>query len=307
MAFRTKALNSIFLPIFVLSFSVSFCVSNQKTGTVKGARPFDDLTRHGTINVAFPVLSNISTIPQPLLSNDDDKEGKLEGNFRNVGNLLENRTTEEANDEFERAERNSELKIRTPYGNSGRNYNGDEYSRNMAYLIKTISDIPRKRETRNLQDKTVDKSEVNRKGEKTTAESPLSGFYTECLLRLSVPCMQRKMLVYVDNLDRNDFSILGDYLSVVRVGKPPARPMMTEENLVEPRMSTGYSVWALDSLLDHSIKRFFFTHAVRVEMPPWLSVGHAGKLQTLPHGHAVNFSISSTGLQEGKRYFSFIS
>jgi hypothetical protein len=116
--------------------------------------------------------------------------------------------------------------------------------------------------------------------------------------------MQRKMLVYVDRLDRNDFRILGDYLSVVRIGKPPARPLMTEENLMQPRMNTGDSIWALDSLLDYSIKRFFYNHAVRVKMPPWFSVGVAGRQQTLPQGSAVNFSISSTDIQEGKRHFS---
>jgi hypothetical protein len=217
---------------------------------------------------------------------------------------LKKRTSKEANDEFEQIEKNPELKMQTPYGNSGRNYNGDEYSRNVAYLINTISDILRKGKTRNLQDTTVDKNEVKSKREKTDAESALSGFYTECLLRLSFPCMQRKMLVYVDKIDRDDFRMLGDYLSVVRIGKPPARPIMTEENLLEPRMSTGSSIWALDSLLDHSIKRFFFTHAVRVEMPPWFSIGPAGERQTLPHGNAVNFSISLTDTQEGKRYFS---
>jgi hypothetical protein len=219
-------------------------------------------------------------------------------------NLLKKRTTREANDEFEQIERLPELKMQTPHGNSGRNYNGDEYSRNVAYLINTISDILLKGKTRYLQDTTVDKNEVKSKGEKIDAGSALSGFYTECLPRLSFPCMQRKMLVYVDKLDRDDFHVLGDYLSVVRIGKPPSRPMMTEENLLEPRMSTGSTIWALDSLLDHTIKGFFFTHAVRVEMPPWFSIGPAGKRLTLPHGNAVNFSISLTDLQEGKRYFS---
>jgi hypothetical protein len=79
-----------------------------------------------------------------------------------------------------------------------------------------------------------------------------------------------KILVYVDRLDRNDFRILSDYLSEVSIGKPPTTPLVTEENLVEPRMNTGDSIRVLDSLLDYAIKRlFFYNHTVRVKMPPW--------------------------------------
>jgi hypothetical protein len=39
-------------------------------------------------------------------------------------------------------------------------------------------------------------------------------------------------------------------------------------------------------------------------MPAWFSVGVAGKQQNLPRGSAVNFSISSTDMQEGKRHIS---
>jgi hypothetical protein len=288
----------------VASFSVSFCVIDQQTGIIKHdtLSHFHDYTRQRTDNRDFPVVSNISIVHTLFLNNGN--ANKSEGNFQNIGNLLKKRTTKEANEEFEQIERNPELNMQTPHGNSGRNYNGDEYSRNVIYFINTISDILRTGKARNLQDLPVDKNEVKSKEEKTDNESALSGFYSECLLSLSFPCMQRKMLVYVDKLDRNDFGILGDYLSVVRVGKPPARPLMTEENLTQPRMNTGNSIRTLDSLLDYSIKRFFYNHAVTVKMPPWFSVGAAGKQQALPHGSAVNFSLSSTDLQEGKRHFS---
>lgn len=304
MAFRTHTLNLIFFIILVASFSISFCFSNQQTGIIKNGIVglFHDYTRQRTDNIAFPVVSNISLVHSLFLK--ESKENKSEGHFQNVGNLLKKRTTEEANGEFRKNERNPELKKQTPLGNSGRNYNEDEYPRNILYLINIISDILQAGEARNLQDISTDKNEVQTEEEKPDTKSALSGFYTECLLHLSFPCMQRKMLVYVDRLNRNDFRILGDYLSVVRIGKPPATPLMTEENLVEPRMNTGDSIRALDSLLDYSIKRFFYTHAVRVKMPPWFSVGVAGKRQMLPHGSAVNFSISSTDMQEGKTHFS---
>jgi hypothetical protein len=287
----------------VASFLVSFCVNNQQRGIIKHdrIRLFHNYTRQRTNNIAFQVLPNISTV-FPLFFGDG-KENKSEGNFQNIGKLLKKRMAKEVNEEFEQIERNPEIKTQTSHGNSGINYNGDGYPRNILYLINIISDILRTGEGRKVQDIPIDKNEVKSEEEKTGFESALSGFYTECLLSLSFPCMQRKMLVYVDRLDRNDFRILGDYFSVVRIGKPSARPLMTEENLVEPRMNTGDSIRALDSLMDYSIKRFFYNHAVRVKMPPWFSVGVAAKQQTLPHGSAVNFSISSIDKQEGKKNF----
>lgn len=302
MAFRIHNLNIFFFVILVASFSVSFCFSNQQTGIIKHdrGRLYHDYTQQRTDNITFPVMPNISLVHS--LSLNEGKENKSEENFQNVGNLLEKRMTEEANEEFAKKERNPELKMQTPHGSSGRNYNGDEYPRNIVHLINIISDILQAEEARNLRDIPIDKIEVKSVEEKPETESALSGFYTECLLRLSFPCMQRKMLVYVDRLNRNDFHLLGDYLSVVRIGKPPATPLMTEENLVKPRMNTGDSIRALDSLLDYSITRFFYNHAVRVKMPPWFSVGVPGKQQRLPHGSAVSFSITSTGMQEGKRH-----
>jgi hypothetical protein len=42
--------------------------------------------------------------------------------------------------------------------------------------------------------------------------------YSECLLRLSVPCVQRKLLLFIDRLGRMErFRLLGDFLTVVRV------------------------------------------------------------------------------------------
>ena len=51
-----------------------------------------------------------------------------------------------------------------------------------------------------------------------TPAGALSGLYTECLLRLSVPCVQRKLLLFLDRLGRMErFRLLGDFLTVVRV------------------------------------------------------------------------------------------
>ncbi|KAJ4447374.1 hypothetical protein ANN_09380 [Periplaneta americana] len=130
-------------------------------------------------------------------------------------------------------------------------------------------------------------------------DSALSGFYAECLLKLSFSCVQRKMLVYIDRLDRlNKFDVLGDYLSIVRVAKNTRRPLMTEENLSESRMSGVDAMRNLDSLLDHSIKRFFYTHALRVKMPVWILVNVVGSPQILSENRAVKFTLSPIDIEE---------
>jgi hypothetical protein len=51
-------------------------------------------------------------------------------------------------------------------------------------------------------------------------ELALSGFHRERLLHLQFACIQRKMLVYVDRLDRmKDVAVFSNYLSMARVRK----------------------------------------------------------------------------------------
>ena len=136
-------------------------------------------------------------------------------------------------------------------------------------------------------------------------DSALSGFYSDCLLGLSFTCVQRKMLVYIDKLNRVEkYELLGDYLSLVRLGKASRRPKMTEENLSEPRMTTFDSMKTLDSLLDYSIKKFFFTHAIRMKVPPWFEVGMAGSKSMSYGGKAVRLSLAPLDPEEGKNIYN---
>lgn len=157
-------------------------------------------------------------------------------------------TMVEENEKFKQSRRNLKLKTQTLLGNSGRNYNGDEYSGNMTDLINKTTDILGKGEARNFEITSVFTNEVEPslsiKEDKTDPESALSGFYNECLLHLSYPCIQRKMLVYIDRFDRmKGFGIFDDYLTAVRIRNTSRRPLMTEKNLDEPRMNTGDTIY----------------------------------------------------------------
>lgn len=64
----------------------------------------------------------------------------------------------------------------------------------------------------------VDSVERKEDQEDDSPSSALSGMYSECLMRLSVPCVQRKLLLFLDRLGRMErFRLLGDFLTVVRV------------------------------------------------------------------------------------------
>jgi len=63
-----------------------------------------------------------------------------------------------------------------------------------------------------------DKTPAPTTPEDETPSAALQGMYSECVLRLSVPCIQRKLMLFLDRLGRIDkFRLLGDFLSVVRV------------------------------------------------------------------------------------------
>lgn len=268
---------------------------------------FKNYTRHNTDNISFPVSPNVSIV-HPLFSKNK-RLNKAEDNIQTKKDMLKETMMEEANEKFEQSQKNPELETQTFLGNSGRNYNGDEYSENTMYLINKNVDILGKGEARNLEATSVDTNEAEPslpiKEDKIDPESALSGFYTECLLQLSLPCIQRKMLVYVDRLDRmKDFSIFGGYLSVVRITETSRRPLMTEENLDEPKMNTADSIKTLDSLLDHSIKRSLYNHAVRLKIPSWFTVSAAGYQQMSPQSRVIKFRLSPTDIEEGKIQFS---
>ena len=44
--------------------------------------------------------------------------------------------------------------------------------------------------------------------DRSNPDSALSGFYSDCLLSLSFLCVQRKMLVYINRLNRKNYLII---------------------------------------------------------------------------------------------------
>lgn len=86
---------------------------------------------------------------------------------------------------------------------------------------------------------------------KEDPNAALDGVYTDCVLTFSLPCLQKKFLVFLDKLGRMDgFSIFGDFLSVKRTNKETTKPI--SEKVIEARMNSDGD---LDSLVEYAIDR----------------------------------------------------
>ncbi|KAK3921149.1 Envelope glycoprotein E [Frankliniella fusca] len=120
----------------------------------------------------------------------------------------------------------------------------------------------------------VDVDEAERKEDEQDDDSPgsaLAGMYTDCLLRLSVPCVQRKLLLFLDRLGRMErFRLLGDFLTVVRVEprSGEARRIVLDEDA---------DVTDLAGMVDRLVDDFFATHVLRFSLPGTLRVGRSPK------------------------------
>ncbi|XP_034254401.1 uncharacterized protein LOC117653115 [Thrips palmi] len=104
-----------------------------------------------------------------------------------------------------------------------------------------------------------------------TPGGALAGLYSECLLRLSVPCVQRKLLLFLDRLGRMErFRLLGDFLTVVRVEPRhgEARQHVLDEDA---------DVTDLAGMVDRLVDDFFDTHVLRFSLPGTLRVGRSPK------------------------------
>lgn len=85
-------------------------------------------------------------------------------------------------------------------------------------------------------------------------DEALTGLYSECVISFSLPCLQKKFLVFLDRLGRMDsFSILGDFLSVKRINKENNKPITEKE--IEARMNYRNSEDDLETLVEYAIER----------------------------------------------------
>ncbi|XP_018909939.2 uncharacterized protein [Bemisia tabaci] len=95
-----------------------------------------------------------------------------------------------------------------------------------------------------------------------------NGIYSDCVLQLSFPCFQRKLLVFFDRLGRmKAFNVLGNFLSIVRL-KRDLSPAIVEEELKARLASNEVEAQtALGALMEHTLDKFVDNHVLRVNLP----------------------------------------
>lgn len=131
----------------------------------------------------------------------------------------------------------------------------------------------------------------------------LVDIYTDCLMQLSFPCVQRKLLLFLDKLGRmKGFSVLGDLLSVVRI-KRDMRPPLNETDLMA-RLNTVDEQSTLSALMVHSLDRFIGSHILRITLPSGITAALKGNARSIA-GNTLDINLSRAigeGRGKGKKY-----
>ncbi|CAH4036964.1 unnamed protein product [Pieris brassicae] len=87
-----------------------------------------------------------------------------------------------------------------------------------------------------------------------SVESIFDGVYSECLLKFSYTCLQRKTLLYLKSLNRlSEVSIIGDYVKFVKINATESK-----EEDIESENSNELSV-----VIDKTVDNFFDNHLIR--------------------------------------------
>ncbi|KAF0768521.1 Uncharacterized protein FWK35_00014066 [Aphis craccivora] len=146
---------------------------------------------------------------------------------------------------------------------------------------------------------TVSNSLLQEKQDDPTTDpsAHLVDIYTDCLMQLSFPCVQRKLLLFLDKLGRmKGFSVLGDLLSVVRI-KRDMRPPLNETDLMA-RLNTVDEQSALSALMVHTLDRFIGSHILRVTLPSGITAALKGNARSIA-GNTLDINLSRA-LGEGR-------
>ncbi|KAI5694168.1 hypothetical protein M8J75_011833 [Diaphorina citri] len=126
------------------------------------------------------------------------------------------------------------------------------------------------------------------------ANSVFDDVYEKCLVNLSFPCLQRKMLVYMNKVDRvKGVNLLSNIVSVVRTSDDHT-PEITEEDL-EKKLSPAEEETQLESLMEHQVDKFMDNHVIRLQLPEGITAGltnsNKGRSYSIA-GNALDISLA---------------
>lgn len=83
------------------------------------------------------------------------------------------------------------------------------------------------------------------------AGEALNGMYVDCLAKISFSCVQKKVLNFINRMNRMEkFPVLGNYVSVVRI-----KNEYEKENEFQGRLDSAEKQSKLDELMDTAIDK----------------------------------------------------
>ncbi|KAL0277502.1 UNVERIFIED_CONTAM: hypothetical protein PYX00_004754 [Menopon gallinae] len=139
--------------------------------------------------------------------------------------------------------------------------------------------------------------ENERRSEEYAGEA-LSGVYSECLAQISFSCLQKKVLNFINRMNRMEkFSLLGNYVSVVRTKNDYEPEAEFQARLNKEEKDSG-----LDDLMDNTIDRFFNNHIIRFKIPNAFAVlKNSEKRNYQEEATALDFRFPYVDETEGRK------
>ncbi|XP_050533907.1 uncharacterized protein LOC126901483 isoform X2 [Daktulosphaira vitifoliae] len=173
-------------------------------------------------------------------------------------------------------------------------------SESPAITIFNSSSTERDSRFLNVAPDSGDSNLIQEKQDEATLDpgSHLVGIYTDCLLQWSFPCVQRKLLLFLDNIGKmKGFSVLGDILSVVRI-KRDMKPPINETELMA-RLNNVDEQNAMSALMEHAMDKFISNHVIRVTLPAGITAALNGGQGRSMIGNTLDINMSRA-LGEGR-------
>lgn len=97
----------------------------------------------------------------------------------------------------------------------------------------------------------------------------LNQVYTECVLELSFPCLQKKLIAFLYKLDKmKDISLVGKTVVLVRKSDETRADETTLSKVAE-HVNPAHLRDVIDNLVDN----FFENHSLRLQVPEYLEDG----------------------------------
>jgi len=126
--------------------------------------------------------------------------------------------------------------------------------------------------------------------------STLSTIVTECLLQMSLSCVQKQLLVLLNDLSKiENIALIGDSVTIARIGE--SHSSLIRDNGIQKRLSVKDMEGLLGYLVDQSAEGYLDTHVIRVKLPSWILAQVDGYEEGT---NALDFGFGHASAEEGK-------